>query len=55
MIVKAQISDYLNIRLKNDACFFELYLAVGLNELLCPVRVRRSAAKEYLTGEDIKD
>jgi hypothetical protein len=56
MIIAAQTSDYLNIcRPKNEPCFLELYLEVGLGELLYSVRVRRSTAEVYLTGEDIKD
>jgi hypothetical protein len=38
MIIVAQTSDYLNIcRPKNEPCFLELYLAVGLGELLYSV------------------
>jgi hypothetical protein len=56
MIIVAQTSDYLNIcRPKNEPCFLELYLAVGLGELLYSVRVRRSTAEVYLAGEEIKD
>jgi hypothetical protein len=56
MIIVAQTSDYLNIcRPKNEPCFLELYLAVGLGELLYSARVKRSNAELYLTGEDIKD
>jgi hypothetical protein len=56
MIIVAQTSDYLNIcRPKNEPCFLELYLAMGLGELLYSVRLRRSNAEVYLTGGDIKD
>jgi len=56
MIIVAQTSDYLNIcRPKNEPCFLELYLAMGLGELLYSVRLRRSNAEIYLTGGDIKD
>ena len=52
----AQTSDCLNIcRPKNDACFLELYLEVGLGELLYSVRLRRSTVEVYLAGGDIKD
>ena len=56
MIIVAQTSDYLNIcRPKNEPYFLELYLEVGLGELLYSVRVRRSNAEVYLAGEEIKD
>ena len=54
--IAAQTSDCLNIcRPKNDPCFLELYLAVGLGELLYSVRLRRSTVEVYLAGGDIKD
>jgi hypothetical protein len=56
MIIVAQTSDCLNIcRPKNEPCFLEFYLAVGLGELLYSVRVRRSTAEVYLAGGDMKD
>lgn len=52
----AQTSDCLNIcRPKNDPCFLELYLEVGLGELLYSVRLKRSTVEVYLAGGDIKD